>query len=152
MRQLLWRFAKKSSFYFKRLPATHTKQTNEQRRQFLFKIWSLENWTLILLPIDQERSPSAKIIVLIKRHNCATFKWHDKWLPRSKFIAWKLVLSLKKLEHTGVISETCRSKTTSRDSQAYFQIFRLRAKKGPAPPLGNFADISYLDENFKPHL
>ena len=28
---------------------------------------------------------------------------------------------------------------------------RLRAKKGP-PPLGNFADISYLEENFKPHL
>ena len=32
-------------------------------------------------------------------------------------------------------------------------VFRLRAKKGPAPPpLGNFADISYLKENFKPHL
>ena len=32
-------------------------------------------------------------------------------------------------------------------------IYRLRAKKGPAPPpLGNFADISYLKENFKPHL
>ena len=31
--------------------------------------------------------------------------------------------------------------------------YRLRAKKGPAPPpLGNFADISYLEENFKPHL
>ena len=30
--------------------------------------------------------------------------------------------------------------------------FRLRAIKGPAPPLGNFADISYLEENFKPHL
>ena len=29
---------------------------------------------------------------------------------------------------------------------------RLRAKKGPAPPLGNFADISYLEENFKLHL
>ena len=30
---------------------------------------------------------------------------------------------------------------------------RLRAKKGPAPPSpGNFADISYLEENFKPHL
>ena len=30
---------------------------------------------------------------------------------------------------------------------------RLRAKKGPAPPpLGNFADISFLEENFKPHL
>ena len=31
---------------------------------------------------------------------------------------------------------------------------RLRAKKGPAPPppLGNFADIFYLDKNFKPHL
>ena len=29
---------------------------------------------------------------------------------------------------------------------------RLRAKKGPAPPLGNFADTSYLKENFKPHL
>ena len=26
-------------------------------------------------------------------------------------------------------------------------------KKGPAPPpLGNFADISYLEEKFKPHL
>ena len=30
--------------------------------------------------------------------------------------------------------------------------YRLRAKKGPTPPLGNFADISYLEENFKPHL
>ena len=29
---------------------------------------------------------------------------------------------------------------------------RLRAKKGPAPPLGNLADISYLKENLKPHL
>ena len=30
---------------------------------------------------------------------------------------------------------------------------RLRAKKGPAPPpLGNFADIAYLEENFKIHL
>ena len=25
-------------------------------------------------------------------------------------------------------------------------------KKGPAPPLGNFADISYLKENFKLRL
>ena len=25
-------------------------------------------------------------------------------------------------------------------------------KKGPAPPLGSFADISYLKEKFKPHL
>ena len=32
------------------------------------------------------------------------------------------------------------------------KLFRLRAKKGPASPLGNFADISYLEENFKPHL
>ena len=31
-------------------------------------------------------------------------------------------------------------------------INRLRAKKGPAPPLENFADISYLEENFEPHL
>ena len=29
--------------------------------------------------------------------------------------------------------------------------YRLRAKKGP-DPLGNFADISYLKENYKPHL
>ena len=28
---------------------------------------------------------------------------------------------------------------------------RLQAKKGPAP-LGNFADIPYLEENFKPHI
>ena len=43
---------------------------------------------------------------------------------------------------------------------AYPNLSRLRAKKGPAPPptppplppLGNFADISYLEENFKPHL
>ena len=33
-----------------------------------------------------------------------------------------------------------------------FKHSRLRAKKGPAPPLGNFADISYLKQNFKPHL
>ena len=37
--------------------------------------------------------------------------------------------------------------------EAVSSISRLRAKKGPAPPpLGNFADISYLEENFKPHL
>ena len=31
--------------------------------------------------------------------------------------------------------------------------YRLRAKKGPAPPpLGNFAGISYLEEKFKSHL
>ena len=31
--------------------------------------------------------------------------------------------------------------------------YRLRAKKRScSPPLGNFADISYLEENFKPHL
>ena len=39
-------------------------------------------------------------------------------------------------------------------SVIYANFCRLRAKKGPAPPpsLGNFADISYLEENFKPHL
>ena len=31
--------------------------------------------------------------------------------------------------------------------------YRLRAKKRPcSPPLGNFADISCLEENVKPHL
>ena len=30
--------------------------------------------------------------------------------------------------------------------------YTLRAKKGPAPPLGNFADIYYFKENFKPHF
>ena len=35
------------------------------------------------------------------------------------------------------------------------KLFRLRAKKKvvlPPTPLGNFADISSLEENFKPHL
>ena len=35
----------------------------------------------------------------------------------------------------------------------FFALYRLRAKKGPAPPPPrNFADISNLKENFKPHL
>ena len=29
--------------------------------------------------------------------------------------------------------------------------FELKKRLAP-PPLGNFADISYLEENFKPHL
>ena len=42
---------------------------------------------------------------------------------------------------------------TSTISQFYYErAYRLRAKKGPAPPPGNFADISYFEENFKPHL
>ena len=31
-------------------------------------------------------------------------------------------------------------------------IIDFELKKGPAPPPGNFADISYLKENFKSHL
>ena len=31
-------------------------------------------------------------------------------------------------------------------------VYRLRAKICPPHPLENFADISYLKENFKPHL
>ena len=30
--------------------------------------------------------------------------------------------------------------------------FELKKVLPPPPPLGNFADISYLEENFKPHL
>ena len=30
--------------------------------------------------------------------------------------------------------------------------FELKKVLLPPPPLGNFADISYLKENFKPHL
>ena len=35
-----------------------------------------------------------------------------------------------------------------------YNIIDFELKKGPAPPhpLGNFADISYLKENFKSHL
>ena len=33
-----------------------------------------------------------------------------------------------------------------------FTLFKLRAKKCPTPPLGNFADICYLEDNFKPHV
>ena len=43
--------------------------------------------------------------------------------------------------------------TLNSDMDQKHRYFRLRAKKGPAPPpLGNFADIAYLKENFKPHL
>ena len=30
--------------------------------------------------------------------------------------------------------------------------FELKKVLLPPPPVGNFADISYLEENFKPHL
>ena len=44
-------------------------------------------------------------------------------------------------------------KSIKRANEKFPDTTRLRAKKGPAPPpLGNFADISYLEENFKPHL
>ena len=36
-------------------------------------------------------------------------------------------------------------------SNAYILDFELKKVLLP-PPLGNFADISYLEENFKPHL
>ena len=49
---------------------------------------------------------------------------------------------------------------TSSDTQmtgffASVTIYRLRAKKrscSPPPPLENFADISYIEENYKSHL
>ena len=31
-------------------------------------------------------------------------------------------------------------------------VIDFELKKGPAPPTREFADISYLKENFKPHL
>ena len=55
------------------------------------------------------------------------------------------------------LKRTCQPhayQSIERNKKKYLVIYhRLRAKKGPAPPpLGNFADISYLEENFKPHL
>ena len=41
---------------------------------------------------------------------------------------------------------------TLRNNINFAESYRLRAKKGPAPSPGNFADISYLEENFKSHL
>ena len=39
------------------------------------------------------------------------------------------------------------------DDESVVLTDRLRAKKVLLPPpLGNFADVSYLEENFKPHL
>ena len=34
----------------------------------------------------------------------------------------------------------------------YHDLIDFELKKVLLPPLGNFADISYLEENFKPHL
>ena len=41
-------------------------------------------------------------------------------------------------------------KIAARKERTYMLDFEL--KKVLLPPLGNFADISYLEENFKPHL
>ena len=65
----------------------------------------------------------------------------------------KLIVSSLLSPHQSWVGIT---ETTSKSHQRKFvptlPSSRLRAKKGPAPPLGNFAGISYLEENFKPHL
>ena len=38
------------------------------------------------------------------------------------------------------------------ERQDFCETFRRMAENGFAPPLGNFADISYLVENWKPSL
>ena len=65
-------------------------------------------------------------------------------------------------EHSVSVHYRPTSKTSLHDLQVctIFTVslsvrYRLQAKKNvllPAPPLGNFANISYLEENFKPHL
>ena len=46
--------------------------------------------------------------------------------------------------------------STQSDQRLYWSfvqsIIDFERKKVLLPPLGNFADISYLEENFKPHL
>ena len=59
---------------------------------------------------------------------------------------------MKRLRHGDVTMTLTSSGVAIRGLPDGGLSFRLRAKKGPAPPLGNFADISYLEENFKPHL
>ena len=53
-----------------------------------------------------------------------------------------------------MISDVAKRHFLTVSDHVRLKLGRLRAKKGPAPPppLGNFADISYLEENFKPHL
>ena len=73
-------------------------------------------------------------------------------------ISWSYSITIFKRDHF------CRDKSESgRQQNAIFQngpfnwkvwILQLdfELKKVLLPPLGNFADISYLEENFKPHL
>ena len=53
-------------------------------------------------------------------------------------------------DHFEIHGDGLESELTSRRLELY--VIDLELKKVLLPPLGNFADISYLEENFKPHL
>ena len=67
-----------------------------------------------------------------------------------------LFASILNLSQSVMLSNYLEQRTSADDIFRcifFLALYRLRAKIGPAPPpLGNFADISYLEENFKPHL
>ena len=71
-------------------------------------------------------------------------------------LQWSLTFDLKVVTHLKSAPEASYdviNMATIMRNCSLIKAIRLRAKKGPAPPpLGNFADISYLEENFKPHL
>ena len=68
------------------------------------------------------------------------------------FCIVQLLFKIRPFSSLPLIQEGLLSVTIESMCMKYY---RPRAKKGPAhppPPLGNFADISYLEENFKSHL
>ena len=70
---------------------------------------------------------------------------------------WRASIILEKsflLMFIGNSQLTCKS-SISQIVKSYIsgqKLIDFELKKVLLPPLGNFADISYLEENFKPHL
>ena len=69
------------------------------------------------------------------------YKWYHRLLSRM-IVSNLTKLSVLKPEWNHDILKT----------KLVFLDFELKKVLPPPPPLGNFADISYLKENFKPHL
>ena len=158
MNNILWRTAKTCTMYL-RLRWYRLLKMSYVHWENIYQGWFQNFFIVITLSKDLnvQNSIQGYRLTFFCQEQAGPQKQNDKE-PSPKLRSPGFIGKLNTFQHhckafALLIIEVRDTQNLYSSNYLYIYHIRLRAKKGPAPPsLGNFADISYLEENFKPHL